>query len=96
MNPFIWLIFEILDLYTWVIIAAVVASWLVGYEIINVRNPFARSIVQALDALTEPVFRAVRRVIPPVGGLDLSPLIVLIAIMFFERLIIWLLPAYVM
>ncbi|MGC8535316.1 MAG: YggT family protein [Rhizomicrobium sp.] len=89
-NPFIWLILEILDLYTWVIIAAVVASWLVTFRVINVYNSFARSVLGALEAMTEPVFRQVRRVVPIVGGLDLSPLIVLIAVMFLQRLVIWL------
>lgn len=89
-NPFVWLILEILDLYTWVIIAAVIASWLVTFRVINVYNAFARSILRALEAMTEPVFAQVRRVIPIVGGLDLSPLIVLIGVMFLQRLVIWL------
>ena len=90
LNPFVWLTLEILDLYTWVIIAAVVASWLVTFRVINVYNSFARSILKALETMTEPVFRQVRRVVPIVGGLDLSPLIVLIAVMFLQRLVIWL------
>lgn len=88
-NPFLWLILELLDLYTYVIIAAVVASWLVGYGVINMHNQMARGIVQALYAITEPVFRPVRRMLPDLGGLDISPLIVLIAIMFLERLVVW-------
>jgi YggT family protein len=78
----------ILQLYTYVIIAAVIASWLVGFGIINSYNPIARSILRALHALTEPVFGPMRRVIPPLGGLDLSPLLALIIIFFLQRLII--------
>ncbi len=89
-NPIISLILLLLDLYQWVVIAAVIASWLVVFHVVNVANPFIRQVLRALDALTEPVFRQVRRVIPPFGGIDLSPLIVLIAIWFLERVVIWL------
>jgi YggT family protein len=86
-NPFVWLALELISLYTWVVIIAVVVSWLIAFGVINVYNHIVRSIVQALDAITEPVFRQVRRVIPPIGGLDLSPLIVLIALQFLSYLI---------
>jgi len=77
----------VLELYKWVVVAAVIASWLVNFGVINMRNQFARMIVSALYALTEPVFRRIRRVIPPFGGLDLSPLFVWIAIYFLQ---IWI------
>ena len=77
-NPFISLALLLLQLYEYVVIAAVIASWLVVFNVINARNEIVRGILRALDALTEPVFRQVRRIIPPFGGLDLSPLIVLV------------------
>jgi YggT family protein len=86
-NPFVWLIQTLLDHYTWVVIAAVIMSWLVAFGVVNTYNRYARSAVQLLDALTEPVFRQVRRVIPPIGGLDISPLIVLIGLQFLSYLI---------
>jgi YggT family protein len=89
LNPFLWLVLRLIDLYSWVVIAAVVVSWLVAFGVINTYNRFARSIVQVLDALTEPVFRQVRRVIPPIGGLDLSPLIVLLALQFLSYVIVY-------
>src|SRR5215469_10748512 len=79
------LLINILDLYFYVIIAAVIASWLVGFGIINAYNPIARSILRALHALTEPVFGPVRRIIPAIGGLDLSPLIVLLLLSFLRN-----------
>lgn len=88
-NPFIWLILTILDIYTWVIVAAVIASWLVSFGVINIHNRFVRSLVIALQALTEPVFRPIRRVIPAMGGLDLSPLVALLAIQFLRYLIVY-------
>jgi YggT family protein len=86
-NPFIWLVLEILSIYWWIVIAAVVVSWLVAFGVINTYNRFVRSLVQGLDAMTDPLFRQVRRIIPPLGGLDISPLIVLIAIQFLIYLI---------
>ena len=86
-NPIIWLLQELISLYIWVIIIAVVMSWLVAFGVVNTFNPFGRAVVRFLDAATEPVFRQVRRVIPPIGGLDLSPLIVLILLEFLSRAI---------
>jgi YggT family protein len=88
-NPIVWLVLRLLDIYSWVVIVAVVVSWLVAFNVINLHHPFVRQVVRVLDALTEPVFRQVRRVIPPIAGLDLSPLIVLIVIWFLEYAIAW-------
>jgi YggT family protein len=88
-NPVSALIINVLEIYKWVVIAAVVASWLVAFNVINIHNNVVRTVVRFLDALTEPVFRQVRRVIPPMGGLDLSPIIVFIAIWFIEYAIQW-------
>ena len=75
----------ILDLYWWVIIISVILSWLVGFGVINTYNHIARAVVRAFHALTEPVFGPIRRILPPFGGLDLSPLIVLLIIFFFRN-----------
>jgi YggT family protein len=82
------LIIVVLDLYTYIIIAAVIVSWLVGFGVINTYNQIARVIVRALHALTEPVFGPIRRILPPFGGLDLSPLIALLLIFFLQRWLI--------
>jgi len=83
-NPVVWLLLTLIDLYTWVIIIAVVKSWLIAFGVVNTYNRFARAVIGFLDAVTEPVFRQVRRVIPPLGGLDISPLIVLILLQFIS------------
>jgi YggT family protein len=80
-----FLLLQILDIYWWIIIAAVISSWLVGFGIINAYNPIARNILRVLHALTEPVFGPVRRIIPALGGLDLSPLIVLLLLTFLRN-----------
>jgi YggT family protein len=77
----------LIDLYELVIIVAVVASWLIVFGVLSTRNQFARSLINALDALTEPVFRQVRRVIPSFGGIDFSPIIVFIVLEVVRRLV---------
>ncbi len=86
-NPFIWLILQLISIYTYIVIAAVIVSWLIAFGVLNTYNSFARSIVTFLDAATEPVFRQVRKIIPPIGGLDIAPLIVLIGLQFLSYLI---------
>jgi YggT family protein len=89
-----WLIGALLNLCWFIVIAAVVASWLIAFGVLNMQNQFVRQVVRALDAVTDPVFRQVRRVIPPIGGLDISPVFVLLIIgllqFFFERLYLYL------
>jgi len=82
LNPLIWLIDTVFGLYTFVIIAAVVSSWLIAFGVLNTANHLVRQIVHVLDALTDPLFRRVRKIIPPIGGLDLSPIVVLIGVQF--------------
>ena len=74
-------------LYEIVIIAAVAVSWLVAFGVLNTYNQFARTVIRALDALTEPVFRQIRRIIPTLGGLDLSPLIALLILWVLQQLV---------
>ena len=73
------------EFYIWIVIAAVIMSWLLAFNVVNYHNNIVRSVVRILDALTEPVFRAVRKILPPLGGLDLSPLVVFFAIWAFQR-----------
>jgi len=77
----------LVNLYTIVIIVAVVVSWLVAFGVLNSYNQFARMLIRILGALTEPVFRRVRRIIPPLGGLDLSPMIIILLLWVFQRLV---------
>jgi len=88
MGAIVDLLLLILQLYSWVVIAAVIASWLIQFNAINAHNPVVRQILEFLYALTEPVFQQVRRILPAISGIDLSPLIVLLAIFFLQRLLI--------
>ena len=89
LNPIAALLIEVLEIYKWIVIAAVIVSWLTAFNVINQHNNFVRSVLRILIALTDPVFRQVRRVIPPVGGLDFSPIVVFVAIWFLQYSINW-------
>ena len=77
----------ILNLYTWIIIASAVFSWLFAFNVINSRNQFVSMIGQALYNLTEPLLRPIRRYVPSMGGLDLSPIVLLLGIFLLQRII---------
>jgi YggT family protein len=78
-----------LELFSWMIIASAVLSWLIAFSVINMCNDFVRSVCQGLYRITEPVMRPLRRVLPYMGGVDLSPIVVLLAIMFIEKVIVY-------
>lgn len=81
------LLIFLLDLYLWVIIISVVLSWLVVFDVINVKNSKAQSLMDLLSKLTEPVFGPIRNVIKPIGGIDISPIIVILGIFVLQQLI---------
>ena len=81
------LILRILDLYSYVIIAMAIMSWLLAFDVINFRNDVVRSIWTFLNALTEPLLRPIRRILPNLGGIDVSPIILLLLLMFVQELI---------
>ena len=89
LNPIAALLIEVLEIYKWIVIAAVIVSWLTAFNVINQYNQFVRTLLRILIALTEPVFRPIRKVIPAVGGLDLSPIIVFLIIWFLQYTITW-------
>ncbi len=70
----------ILDIAVFLILAQVIMSWLVNFQVLNIRQPLVRQIWDGLNRLLEPLYAPVRRILPPMGGLDLAPLAVLIAI----------------
>ena len=86
MHPVLWLIVTIIDIYFWILIAMVVVSWLTAFNIINRSNNVVRQISYALYRLTEPVLAPIRRIMPNLGGLDLSPIIVILIIFFIRNL----------
>jgi YggT family protein len=76
-----------LNLYTWLIIASAVISWLVAFNVINTRNDFVRAVWDFLYRVTEPALRPIRTVLPNLGGIDVSPIILLLIIFFIQQVI---------
>lgn len=74
-----------LDIYWWIVVLAAVFSWLFAFNVVNGRNQFVGMIGNGLYQLTEPVFRPIRRLLPDLGGVDISPIIVLLIIFFLQR-----------
>lgn len=76
----------LVNLYILVIIIQVALSWLIAFEVINVNNPQARNLINLLKKLTDPVYKPVQKYVPPIGGIDLTPLIVIIGLQFFTSI----------
>ena len=78
----------LIDLYTYVIIAGVVMSWLMAFGVINSNNPMVRSIWEGLNAVTEPLLGPIRRALPNMGGIDISPIVLLLGCYFVQSVVL--------
>lgn len=83
------IILILLQLYWWVLLIFIIMSWLISFNVINTRNQFVAAVWRVLNQLTEPVLNPIRRVMPNLSGLDLSPLIAFLLLFFIERIIIY-------
>jgi YggT family protein len=90
MNPFLWLISTLIDIYIWILIASAVLSWLVAFNVVNTRNPIVHAIGDFLYRITEPALRPIRAMLPNLGGIDISPVILIIGLLFLRQFIFWL------
>jgi len=70
----------LIQIFIWAVIASAILSWLVAFNVINLRNQFVYNIVRFLDAVTRPVLRPLQRLIPPLGGIDISPIILILVL----------------
>jgi YggT family protein len=90
MNPFLWLIDTIINIYIWLLIGSAVLSWLIAFNVVNTRNPIVHNIAEFLYRATEPLLRPIRNMLPNLGGIDVSPVILIIGLLFLERFIFWI------
>jgi len=88
MYPVVWLISTVIQLYIYVLILQVIMSWLIAFNVINTRNRFVYVLADVAYKLTEPALRPIRRILPNFGGIDLSP-VVLMLLLFFIKLEVW-------
>jgi len=77
----------LLDVLRWIIIIQAILSWLVAFNVINTHSDFMRTFLGALDRITEPLYRPIRRVLPDFGGIDFSPLVALLIIIAVQMLL---------
>ena len=97
MAPLIGFIVLVIDLYIWVVIASAILSWLVAFNVVNTNNRFVLSIADMLYRLTEPALRPIRNILPNLGGIDISPVILILFLLFIRDVVLlgWLAPAVV-
>lgn len=88
MQSLLLLIDQIIQIYTWILILTVVFSWLIAFNVINTHNRFVFTVVNILHRLTEPLLAPIRRLLPDLGGLDISP-VVLLLLLYFIRNLLW-------
>lgn len=87
MNALIATLIYVLDIVWWIVILSAIFSWLYAFNIINSSNQFVNSIGTMLYKLTEPIYGRIRRFLPDLGGIDISPIIVLVIIYFLQQLL---------
>jgi YggT family protein len=90
-DSLIYLVNAFAYLFFWVVVLRVVLSWLIGFNVVNGYNPYVRMFQRFADSATEPLLGPIRRALPDLGGLDISPLILLIALEVVRRLLVGLL-----
>jgi YggT family protein len=83
--PFLEALYYALDVVWWLIIISVVASWLVVFGVVNTRNRTVYQILDMLNRASEPIYRPIRRIVPPLGGFDISPMILLLIVYILQR-----------
>lgn len=88
MDSIIWLIYTVINLYIYVLIGSAILSWLIAFNVVNTRNQFVNQIGQFLYKITEPALNPIRKVIPYIGGIDISPVVLILLLMFAQRLLL--------
>ncbi|HHK75009.1 MAG TPA: YggT family protein [Rhizobiales bacterium] len=87
MQSILILLSQIISLYVWILIASAVLSWLVAFNVVNTQNRFVYAIGDFLYKITEPVLRPIRKVLPDLGGIDLSPIVLILGLFFIRNLL---------
>ena len=87
MRAILYIILIVLDLYVWLLIASAILSWLIAFNVVNTRNQVVSTIGEFLYRITEPVLRPIRNFLPSFGGLDISPIVIILLIMLIQRII---------
>lgn len=97
MIPLLAFIAMIIGFYMWIVIISVLLSWLIAFNVVNRSNQFVYMIADSLQRMTEPALRPIRNALPDMGGLDLSPIVLIFGLIFLRDVVIrgWLMPAFI-
>jgi YggT family protein len=87
MRSFVILIDTVIEIYVWILIASAILSWLVAFGVVNTYNRFVNTIGEVLYRLTEPALRPIRSFLPNFGGIDLSPMVLILLLFFLRNLL---------
>ncbi len=88
-NPFVWLIDTLITIYIWLLVGQAILSWLLAFGVVNRHNRAVAVIGDFLYRVTEPALRPIRAFLPNFGGIDISPVVLILLLMFFERLLLY-------
>jgi YggT family protein len=96
MVPLISFIVLVIDLYIWVVIASAILSWLIAFNVVNTNNRFVYQVADMLYRVTEPALRPIRNILPNLGGIDISPVILILFLLFIRDVVLlgWILPLF--
>ena len=84
MEPILLLLYRIIDIYFYILIINIVLSWLIAFKIVNMQNKIVVTILYATNRLTDPLLNPVRRILPNLGGIDISPIILVLCLLFIQ------------
>ena len=87
-EPILWLILTVIDMYTWIVIIGVALSWLVAFNVINTTNRFVYMVGDFTHRATEPALKPIRNVLPSLGGMDVSPVVLIVGLIFIKKVIV--------
>jgi YggT family protein len=87
LGPLFWLLNTVIELYIWILIASAILSWLVAFNVVNTRNRFVYTVGDFLHRITEPALRPLRNFLPNLGGVDISPLVLILLLWFLQRVL---------
>ncbi|WP_020594505.1 YggT family protein [Kiloniella laminariae] len=87
LGPLITVTIVALDLFKWALLISIILSWLVNFNVVNTQNPFVNTVGEFLWRLTEPALRPIRKVVPAISGIDLSPIVLFLIIMFIQNML---------
>ena len=84
MEPILLLLYRVIDIYFYILIINIVLSWLIAFNVVNIQNRLVVTILYATNKLTDPVLNPIRRVIPNLGGIDISPIVLVLGLLFIQ------------